>query len=545
MTAVTAPSSARLARTATGIPQLLRFMLRRDRIKLPAWTLGITFFVFYFTTALPTIAPTEADLAAFANFADGPVGAILSGPGYGFGDGLTYEVFLAGTYGLYFLLATALMNILLVSRHTRVEEQSGRAELIRAGVVGRNAPLFATMILATGTNVVLALLLSGALLSVGYPPTGSFVFGASVGALGLVFAGITTITVQVTEYSRAASGLAGVALGAAYLLRAVGDSLQQHGSLLSWFSPLAWSQQTRPYVDERWWPLLLSLGFAGITAAVGYRLAARRDIGAGLRATRGGSATAAPWLRSPVALAFRLQRASILGWGSALVVLGLTYGLLVGPMSDTFENLSEDFAAIIAGGGADLLDGYVSFMALYDVVLVAVFGILAVKGLRAEEARGRAEPVLAAGVGRVRWVASHLLVAYAAATAILLVAGLSFGIGAAIGVGDPAYIATVTFGHLARAPEAFVFMALAAALYGVAPRVLGLAWAVLVYASLLAFFGPLLDPPAWLHDLSPLDHIARIPVEDFTVLPVVVLLAIAGLLTSVGLLGFRRRDLGG
>ena len=543
MTAVTAPSSAPLARTATGIPQLLRFMLRRDRVKLPAWTLGITFFVFYFTSALPTIAPTEADLAAFANFADGPVGAILSGPGYGFDEGLTYEIFLAGTYGLYFLLAAALMNILLVSRHTRVEEQSGRAELVRAGVVGRNAPLFATMLLALGANVVLSLLLAAALVSVGYPVPGSVVFGASVGALGLVFAGIATITVQVTEYSRAASGLAGVALGAAYILRAVGDSLQQYGSPLSWLSPLAWSQQTRPYVDERWWPLLLSLAFAGITAAVGYRLAAHRDIGAGLRATRRGSPTAAPWLRSPAALAFRLQRASILGWGAALVVLGLTYGLLVGPMSDTFENLSEDFAAIIAGGGADILDGYVSFMALYDVVLVAVFGILAVKGLRTEETRGRAEPVLAAGTGRVRWIASHLLVAYVAATAILVAAGLAFGIGAAIGVDDPSYVSTVTLGHLARVPEALVFMALAAALYGLAPRALGVAWAVLAYAALLAFFGPLLNPPAWMHNLSPMDHVSRIPVEDFTVLPAVVLLAIAGLLTAVALAGFRRRDL--
>jgi ABC-2 type transport system permease protein len=184
-------------------------------------------------------------------------------------------------------------------------------------------------------------------------------------------------------------------------------------------------------------------------------------------------------------------------------------------------------------------------MALYDVLLVTVFGILAVKGLRSEETRGRAEPVLAAGVGRVRWVASHLLVAYSAATAILLLAGLAFGIGAAIGVDDPSYIVTVTLGHLARAPEAFVFMAVAAALYGVFPRALGLAWAVLAYAGLLAFFGPLLNPPAWLHNLSPMDHIARIPIEDFTILPVVVLLAIAGLLTAVGLVAFSRRDLDG
>jgi ABC-2 type transport system permease protein len=77
---------------------------------------------------------------------------VLSGPGYGFDAGLTYQVFFVGTYGLYFLIAAALMNILLVSRHTRVEEQSGRAELVRASVVGRNAPLTATLAVAAGAN---------------------------------------------------------------------------------------------------------------------------------------------------------------------------------------------------------------------------------------------------------------------------------------------------------------------------------------------------------------------------------------------------------
>ena len=137
MTAVTARRAdvRRRDHLTTGTWRLVRLTLRRDRIKLPGWPLGLTVFVFYFNTALPIIAPTEADLAAFSQFSAGPVGAVLSGPGYGFDAGLTYEQFFVGTYGLYFLLAAALMNILLVSRHTRVEEQSGRARLARARAV--------------------------------------------------------------------------------------------------------------------------------------------------------------------------------------------------------------------------------------------------------------------------------------------------------------------------------------------------------------------------------------------------------------------------
>ena len=534
--------AAREHRASVGTWRLVGVLLRRDRIKLPAWILGLTVFVFYFNTALPTIAPTEEDLAAFSQFAEGPVGAVLGGPGYGFDADLSYHVFFVGVYGLYFLLAAALMNILLVSRHTRVEEQSGRAELVRASVVGRNAPLTAALIVAVGSNVMLALLIGAAAMSFGYPAHGSLVFGAGVGAAGLAFAGVTALTVQITEYSRAASGLAGVVLGAAYVIRAAGDMLTEHGSLLSWFSPLAWSQQTRPYVDERWWPLLLSLGFAVTTAAIGYALASRRDLGAGLRAPRRGAARAAAWLRSPAALALRLQRAGILGWAAALAVLGFSYGALVGPMTDTFSEVSSDFMAIL-GAEEDLLNGYLSFMAIYDVVLVSVFAILAVQGVRSEETKGRAEPVLATATSRMRWFGSCLAVAAVGATVILVLSGFAFGLGAAISSGDAVLVWDVTVAHLVRAPEVYMFMAIAALLYGVTPRALPLVWAVLVYGTLLTFFGPLLDPPSWLYNLSPLDHIPRMPLEGFALTPVLVLVAIAAAAVAVGLAAFRRRDL--
>jgi ABC-2 type transport system permease protein len=546
VTAVTVPAAnARRADDRTAATwRLVRLVLRRDRIKLPAWLLGLTVFVFYFNSALPIIAPTEADLAAFSQFSAGPVGAVLSGPGYGFDAGLSYEQFFVGTYGLYFLLAAALMNILLVSRHTRVEEQSGRAELVRAGAVGRSAPLTATLIVACAADVLLALLLGGATATFGYAPGGALLFGAGVGAVGLVFAAVTAVTVQITEYSRAASGLAGAVLGVAYLIRAAGDSLTEHGSLLSWFSPLAWSQQTRPFVDGRWWPLLLSLGLAGVTTAGAFALADRRDLGAGLRAARRGPSGAAPWLRSPSTLALRLQRAGLLGWTTALVVLGLTYGALVGPMTDTFAELSGEFAAVIGAEG-DVLNGYLSFMAVYDVIIVSAFAILAVHRVRTEETSGRAEPVLATATGRVRWLGTHLLVVCSAAATILVMTGLAFGIGAAASTGDVGQVAELTASHAVRIPEVLVFAAVGVLLYGIAPRALPLVWLVYAYAVVLALFGQLLDLPQWVHDLSPVDHIGRTPLEDAGVVPVVALCGIAALAAAAGLAAFRGRDLTG
>jgi len=90
------------------------------------------------------------------------------------------------------------MNILLVSRHTRLEEQTGRSELLRADAVGRHAPLTAALLLALSANLVLALAIAGSLAAKKYTPetagsfptTGALWTGLLVGIV-LIVGGLT------------------------------------------------------------------------------------------------------------------------------------------------------------------------------------------------------------------------------------------------------------------------------------------------------------------------------------------------------------------
>jgi ABC-2 type transport system permease protein len=527
----------------TGTWKLVRFILRRDRIKFPAWVLGISFMAVYFTTALPVLFGGEEGLAETAGgFLSQGVVAIFGGPGYGFED-LTFPRLFVGVYGLYIIIMAALMSILMISRHTRVEEQSGRSELVRSNAVGRMAPLSAAIVVAVMANVLLSILIGTVLVGQEYDPAASFLFGAGVGAVGLVFVGVAAITVQLTEFSRTASGLAGVVLGTTYGIRVAGDSIQEHGSILSWFSPLAWSQQTRPFVDGRWWPLLLSLAFAGVTAGIGYALASRRDFGAGLFGVRPGPARAAPWLGSPLAVAYRLQRGSILGWGAFLVVWGYANGGIVEPVVDGLEGVSEEVLAIFGGDVAILTDGYLASMGLYNAALVAIFVVLGVHSIRSEEYGGRTEPVLATATSRWAWLGSHMVVLAVGSTLILAVTGLAMGLGAAVSMQESGLVWDVAAGHLAFIPALLVFLAIAGLLYGSVPGAIGLAWFPVAYAFLMGFFGPLWDLPRWVLNLSVFEHIPGIPAEEFLLAPVVILTAIAIAVGVAGLAAFRNRDL--
>ncbi len=528
----------------TGTGTLLRFMLRRDRIRFPAWTLGLTLLMVYFATALDALVQGPEDLEGLTAFSASPAGALFGGPGIGF-DQLTVERFLAGQYGLYVALGAGLMGLLTVVRHTRVEERSGRAELIRANVVGRHAQLTATLTLTALMAVLVALLVGVTMTSRGFDAGGSLLFGVAVGAIALAFAGITAITVQVSEYPRAASGLAGAALGAAFVLRGLGDMAAVQGSgpsWLSWLSPLGWSQQAAPYVHNRWWPLVLSLAFAAATAAVAYALSARRDFGAGLAPPRPGSPRAAAWLATPVALAFRLHRAGLIGWSTALLVAGLAYGSFTQPLLDSFEDAPEDLLAVM-GGSEDLLAGYLGMMGLTMALVVGVYVVLAVQTLRAEEAAGRTEPVLATAVGRPAWLGGHVAVAALGALWLLLVAGLGVGIGVAVSTGDAALIGDLLLGHVAHAPAVWLVLAAAALLYAVAPRALPAIWVVVGYGLVAGYFAPILDLPEAALRLSPFEHVGDYPLEDINGVAVVVLTVLAGVLVQAAVIVFRRRDL--
>lgn len=526
-----------------GTGTLVRFMLRRDRLKLPAWVGGLGLFVLYIGAALPQLAPTEADLAVVTPMLEQPIGRMFAGPGFGL-DAPTYERFFAGGYSLYLFLLAALMSIMLVTRHTRVEEQSGRAELVRANVTGRNAGLTAALVVALLTNLLASLVVTALAVSNGYAVPGSVLIGATVGLTGVAFAGVAAVTVQLTEYSRAAAGLAGAVLGIAFMLRALGDMAQPGGSLLSWLSPLGWGSQTAAFVHDRWWPLLLLLGLAVVTVVAAFALQARRDLGAGLMAARRGPGAARPSLGTPLGLAARLQRSPAMAWGLAIVVLGVVDGLFTQVMIDSAADLPEAMQDMFGVGA--VAQGYLAFLATLSGYLTAAYVVFAIQGLRAEETHGRAEAVLATPMSRSAWAGSHLLVIALVTCLIMVSVGILTGCAAALSTGEWSFFAETALAHVNLIPAVLLVLGVCAVLHGWAPALLApVGWTLVALMVLVGNFAALLDLPGWLLQLSPLSHPAQVPVEDVDAVPLVILgcLAVGGVL--LGLLGLRRRQVVG
>lgn len=526
-----------------GTGTLVRFALRRDRVRLPVWIGALLLLTFSTLGELKGLYSEPSTQATLARTMDSPAGLAMTGPrhyledGYGIGAMLSHQVI--GFYGVL----VALMSVLIVVRHTRTEEETGRAELLRSTVVGRHAALTAALVVAVVANLVLAALLS---LSLGGSGTdelswgGSLLYGAVFAGMGTVFAAVAAVTVQITEHARGASGMAIGVIGLAYVLRAAGDV---GDGTLSWLSPIGWAQRSYPFVDDLWWPALLLLAVAVVTGAAGYVLSARRDVGAGLRRPRPGRRAASPALVRPLGFALRLQRGILVGFGFGVLLLGAMYGSILGDVDDMLGDVEVMDEALARTGGAGFVDSFASVVMIVNAIVPAVYVVLAASRLRAEEGAGRAESLLATGLSRARWALSHLLVAAAGGTVLLIVTGLGFGASGAASTGDGGLTLSLTGAALAYAPALWVTLGVVAVLFGWLPRATAAAWLVPVYAFLVGYLGQILQFPDWMNDLSPFGHIPKLPAENMDWAPPAVLTAIAVALVAAGLAGFRRRDL--
>jgi ABC-2 type transport system permease protein len=524
--------------TLTGTWSLVRFILRRDRVRLPVWVVGITLLVLSTASSVEGLYPTQADLDEAARTATDNAAVIaLNGPTYGIDTLGGQIVFQVGSFGY---VVMALMGMFLVGRHTRADEENGRTELLRATVLGRNAPVTAALLVAAGAFTLLGGLITLSMLSQDLPTAGSVLYGAAMGGFGLLFACVTAVTVQTTEHNRTALGLAGALLGGAYVVRAIGDV---GTGTLSWLSPMGWAQAARPYAGERWWTLQL-LAAAGIVCVVGaFALLGVRDLGGGLVPPRPGPPVASAALARPAGLALRLQRGSLVAWTLGVGLTGVSYGSVGQDVGDLIGN-NDTFEDIIAQRGGSLTDSFFATSLLMLALIAGGFVVSSTLRLRTEETAGRAEPLLAAGLARTRWVASHLGVALGGSAALMAAAGLGMGLTYGIAVSDMGQVGRLLGAAVAFVPALWVLVGVTLLLFGVVPRATAVAWAVLVACFVIGLLGELLDLPAWVVDLSPFQHVPGMPAQGFALGPLVVLTAVAAALIGTGVAGFRRRDSG-
>jgi ABC-2 type transport system permease protein len=526
-----------------GTGRLVRLILRRDRLLMLLWVPWLGIVPLSYVASVNGLFRTAADRQQYADTSAHNAGFVAL---YGLLHGSSVGELVAWRAG-FVPVVLGLVSILVVVRHTRTEEDTGRRELVGATAVGRHAGLAAALVVAFLADLAVGVLLALGMVGQHLPAAGSVAFGVEFAASGWVFAAVAAVAAQLASGARAARGMAIVVLGAAEVLRLVGDvSGMNNGPLgwLSWLSPIGWAHRIRPFAGEQWWLAGLVLAVTAALVLVAGVLAARRDVGAGLLPARPGPASATG-LGSPLALAWRLHRGLLAGWLAGFAVLGVALGAVAKSVGDLVRD-NQDLADIFArvGGAAGVVDSYLAGMMSLFGLIAAGYAIQATLRLRDEETSGRAEPVLSTAAGRLRWAASHLLFALLGPAGALAVGGLGMGLTHGLNSGEGGrQVPRVLAGALVQLPAVWVLTALAVALFGLLPRLAAAGWGALAICLLFGLVGAALRLNHWILDISPFTHLPHLPGGGLVAAPLVTLTALAAVLAGAGLAGLRRRDL--
>lgn len=522
---------------------LVRQVFRDARVRTIAFTYLFALYAYIQPAGYRHTYPTLHDRLGFArSFGPNKALRLFYGEPY---DLLTVSGYTAWRVGGTLAIFAAVFGLLAAVRSLRTEEDTGRMELVLAGIISRRTT-YLTAIAAIAAGVLLLWLgeFTGFLLG-GLPAGGAAYLALATVSVGPVFVGVGALSSQLAPTRRLALELGGAVLALMFLLRVIADTAGGAG-WLRWMTPLGWAEQLRPFAGPQPLVLLLPAVASVLLLGLSARIALRRDIGTGTLAARDSAAPRLGLLSSPTAQALRSERTSLLVWASGVGVFALILGVISKSVSSAGipPGVQRELAKLGSGSIATPT-GYLAFVFLFFILVVSLFACAQVGAARHEEADGRLETLLALPVGRTRWLAGRLMLAAAGACAISLTAGVLTWIGAT-SVGIHIALAQMLEAGANCLPVALLFLGTAALAYAIVPRVsAGIAYGLLTVAFLWQLVAALLGVPQWLVDLTPFAHVGLVPTQPFRTGAATAMLVAAAGCALAAIWVFRRRDLTG
>ncbi|HLQ96579.1 MAG TPA: tetronasin resistance protein [Pseudogracilibacillus sp.] len=523
---------------------LLGQYIKRDWLKIGFWILGVGLFSAAFVPAFQEIAKGDGLQGMFETLQN-PAMTSMVGPtpiesanDYTLGAMYAHEMLLF--CGLFAMIIAALHVI----SHTRKEEELGLTELIRSFQVGRQANALATVMQVLLINILLVLLIAGVMISFGadtITAEGSFLFAASIGAAGLIGAGIALMMAQIMPTSTASTGTTLGIIGLLYIIRASTDAANADFSMLN---PMGWTYLTYPFTENNWLPLVYALALSLLLVLLAFVLEGARDMGAGYLPQRKGKEKASKWLLSIPGLFLKLNKATIISWLIAFLVLGAAYGSIYGDMQ-TFLESNDVVEQMFTQSGSTIEESFTGTIMMVLIGLVSLLPIAIINKLFAEESRGHLSQLLATKVTRAQLYWSSLGIAVLAGVLSILFTAGSLGGTALTSMENSQELSMKDF--LAAGynflPSVLFFIGLASLALGWTPKLGKIVYIYLIYSFMLSYFEGVLDLPDWFLKTAVQSWIPQMPMESFSVTPFVVITGGSMVCMIMGYAGYRGRDM--
>ncbi len=493
--------------------------------------------------AYPTVADRQRLSAAFSS---NPGISALFGPAHRLETVAGFTAWRSlGVLGI----VGSIWGLLLATRLSRGEEESGRLELLLAGpTTRRRAGVDVLVGLMAGLGVTWSILTLvsvsvGRSRQIGFSVSASAYLSVCLIAAPAVMMSVGALASQLFASRRQANQWSSGFYGLAFVIRMVADSSRGLG-WFRWCSPLGWLEESRPLTGSHWLDLMPIAGLVVVSAGATVWLAGWRDMGAGLVPTAGRAEPRLHLLSGVGGLTARLELPVAAVWVLVLGALGMLFGLVAQSAANALTastTISKALARL--GGDRGGAEAYLGLVFVMVAALLAAAAAGQVSSLRNEESNGYLDNLLVRPVERRRWMAGRLLAASGLVVLASVVAGAMSWVGAATQDSGVGFVALLDAGINDAAPAMFC-LGLGALVFGLAPRLApGVAYATVVWSFLVQLIGSVVKANRWLLDTSILHHISPAPAGPPNWFGFSWFIGVGLVAAAAGMLAFSRRDL--
>lgn len=532
-----------------GTATLTFLAFKRDWLKLLIWLAVITTLVTSVGIAMKDLMPTHEEvMKQIVVRAESPAIRLFDIPA----AGISVESAMLMRSSILIGIMIVLVSMQTIIRHTRQNEETGRTEMISSTAVGKYSSLTAGLIVAVIFNIFIGSAIAAALIFNNFQMEGAILTGFAFAALGITFAGITSIAVQLSQTSSGAAGMVAVTFGVVFLISSIGDVLGEfnrdtfsvESHWLVWLSPWGWLGQVYAFHDNNWWIItLFSLLFL-VTVLIAFYLIKKRDVGMGLFPAKKGPAFASKMLLSPIGLMWRLQRRLILSWVVAMLIFGMVIGAIGNEIQEMVSGLNNNQLLEMFGGNPNVVSSILASFLAFLATFVAVYFVLALLRLRHDEVDGYMEGVLATAVSRVHLLMSQVICIGLGLGVILFFLALGAGITAKVSTGDSMFLTLmeVTF---YQAPAILTLGGFTILTIGILPRgAVAVSLAAVIFSLISGpMFGTMLGFPEIIQNISPFAYTVIDQSGNIDWSSGLWLTLIALTFTTIGIISFCRRNL--
>ena len=417
----------------------------------------------------------------------------------------------------------SIFSIVLIINNTRKDEDQGRLELLRAGAVGPKGPLTAVLIKVFCANILGGLAMALGFIAAGFPAAGSFVAGLATALCSCCFAAMAAIAAQVAPNARLARGFSFGAMAFFFIWQIIANATGNL-KLLLW-TPFGWCAYARPYAGDNFWLFAVAIPAIALLTVIAYMLSDRRDMGGSYLREQSGRIYARKSFKSPLALAWRLQRGMLFVWVATYAVMGLIIASLVPSINKMLAGTAflPQLSAVLGGAG----NAFLAVLAYILTQVLTAYAIMAILRIREEESMTRAELVLSSAASRIRYMAGHLFIAFTGSAVAIALFGFC--------IGDFASC-------IARLPAVWLIASVTAFLYGLAPRAAApVGWGLFGALLLLEFLWEIRAIGTNVFAISPFSWVYPGIAVSFA--PIFTMLLVAAVLAGLGLVCFSHRNI--